>query len=91
MANRPLNATEAFEMIQAFRPNHRWRIVDMVPGYRIMDDVLDEAATASFADRRIFDDRLARVLLHHGVDRFATRNLSDFRNAGFERLWDPLA
>ncbi len=37
------------------------------------------------------DTRLAAILLHHGVQDFATRNLKDFRAVGFRRVWDPTA
>jgi len=38
-----------------------------------------------------FDIRLAKTLLYHGVDAFATRNLKDFASCGFARLFDPCA
>ena len=32
-----------------------------------------------------------KIHRHHGVSEFATRNVSDFRDFGFARVWDPLA
>jgi predicted nucleic acid-binding protein len=30
------------------------------------------------------------TLRHHGVDEFATRNINDFKDFGFSRVWDPI-
>jgi predicted nucleic acid-binding protein len=87
----PLSADKAVATIQALRANPVWRIVDLVPGHGIMEQVWQHAGTRAFAYRRLFDARLALVLKHHGVSEFATRNSSDFRDFGFARLWDPLA
>lgn len=90
--SRPaLPAADAVKMVQGFRANPRWRVVDLVPGRGIMEQVWSHATGSSFAFRRIFDARLACVLRHHGVTEFATRNASDFRGFGFARVWDPLA
>lgn len=40
--------------------------------------------------RRLFDARLALTLRHRGVHEFATRNVNDFSDFGFSRVWDPL-
>jgi toxin-antitoxin system PIN domain toxin len=85
----PLSAERAVSIIQGLRSNPRWRIVDIVPGHGIADQVWNHAAGRSFAYRRLFDARLAMVLKHHGVSEFATRNGADFRDFGFARLWDP--
>ncbi|MBU4459210.1 MAG: hypothetical protein KJ579_01475 [Verrucomicrobia bacterium] len=79
------------KMVQGLRANPRWRIVDLIPGRGIMEQVWAHAAGSSFAFRRIFDARLACVLRHHGVTEFATRNASNFRGFGLARVWDPLA
>lgn len=91
VCSQPLAAADATEVIQVFRTNPFWRIVDLVPGHGIMDSVWQTAARSDFAYRRIFDTRLAVILRHHGVQDFATRNLEDFRDAGFRRVWDPTA
>ena len=43
-----------------------------------------------FPYRRTHDAVLSATLLGHGVRTFYTRNLKDFRDAGFERIIDPL-
>jgi toxin-antitoxin system PIN domain toxin len=91
VCKRPLAAGDAAGMIHAFRSNRFWRIVDVVPGQGIMDQVWRLAAKDDFAYRRIFDIRLACTLRHHGVLKFATRNTKDFRHAGFQTVWDPTA
>jgi toxin-antitoxin system PIN domain toxin len=90
VSSPPLGAPEAAQVIDAFRSNLRWRIVDVVPGYGIMDEVWRQASGPAFAYRRIFDIRLAAVLRHHGVTDFATRNARDFSGVGFIRVWNPL-
>ena len=89
---RPLAASEAVRVIQRFRANPSWRIVDVPSDHRVcMDRVWNAASRNVFAFRRIFDIRLAETLLHHGVEAFATRNLKDFADYGFRRLFDPCA
>jgi hypothetical protein len=41
--------------------------------------------------RRAYDWRAALVLIQQGVTEFATVNEKDFRDCGFQRLWNPLA
>ena len=41
--------------------------------------------------RRAYDWRAALLLIHQGVTEFATVNEKDFRNCGFQRVWNPLA
>lgn len=89
VCTRPLPAGEAAAVVHAFRANPFWRIVDVVQGQGIMDRVWALAATGGFAYRRIFDIRLAATLQHHGVREFATRNVKDFRDGGFAKVWDP--
>lgn len=87
----PLHALEAMKIIHDFRSNRFWRVVDVVSGHGIMDRVWAAAKAEHFSFRRIFDARLAQTLLHHGVRELATRNLKDFRDSGFQRVWDPTA
>ncbi len=89
VCRHPLDAADATKVIQGFRTNPYWRIVDLIPGHGIMDAVWHTAALSDFAYRRIFDTRLAAILRHHGVQDFATRNRKDFRDTGFRRVWDP--
>lgn len=54
-----------------------------------MDEVWVLVATPGIARRRLFDARLALTMRHQGVDEFATRNINDFNDFGFSRVWDP--
>ena len=90
VCQNPLSAADATSVIQAFRSNPRWRVVDVVLDKSIPEMVWREAGQNGFAYRRIFDIRLAATLLHHGVTDFATRNGKDFAKLGFTRVWDPL-
>lgn len=87
----PLPAGEAASLIAGWRSNPIWRIVDVVQEARIMDTLWKKAGHPGFAFRRIFDVRLALTLRHHGVTDFATRDIQDFKDLGFTRVWDPLA
>ena len=86
----PLSAAEAVSVVQGFRANPFWRIVDHVLDSNIMTSVWKAAGRVDFAYRRVFDARLAYILLHHGVDSFATHNLRDFQDYGFAKVWNPL-
>jgi toxin-antitoxin system PIN domain toxin len=87
----PLTAIDAGNMIQSFRRNPVWRIVDVPLERAVMDRVWRAASSVGFAYRKIFDIRLAQTLLHHGVASFATRNTKDFDGCGFSRVFDPCA
>jgi uncharacterized protein len=88
VVTRPLDGPQAAEICQTFRRNRRWALIENAP---VMKDVWMVAATPGIARRRLFDARLALTLRHHGVDEFATRNINDFNNFGFSRVWDPIA
>lgn len=83
---KPANAKTATDAVQAFRSNVGWRLVENAP---VMDKVWQKAREDGFARRRIYDIRLGLTLLHHGVTRFATFNVKDFQDLGFERVWNP--
>lgn len=89
VSRSPLNAFDAVNMIQSFRRNPVWRIVDVPPGRAAMDRVWRAVEVRGFAFRKIFDIRMAETLLHHGVDTFATRNTRDFDGCGFVCVFDP--
>lgn len=89
VTHRPLDAVDAVALIQRFRTNPAWRVVDVPGEARIMDKVWQDARRQDLAYRRIFNLRLAATLRHHGVRYFATRNIRDFADLGFERVWDP--
>ena len=85
---RPLNAPQAAAVVQAYRQNRAWTLIESA---EVMDDVWRQAAHPGFAFRRLVDLRLALTLQRHGVLEFATTNLKDFADVGFQRLWNPLA
>lgn len=83
----PLSAEAAVLECSLFRSHPRWQLVDSAD---VMDQVWPLAAVRNFPRRTIFDLRLAKSLQSHGVTRFATANVKDFENLGFERVWNPL-
>jgi toxin-antitoxin system PIN domain toxin len=83
----PLTATEAVKECQLLRAHPRWQLLDSAD---VMKEVWPVAASEGFARRRIFDVRLAKTLLSHGVTDFATANTKDFEGLGFDRVWNPL-
>ncbi len=84
----PLSATDAADVVQAFRSNRRWSIIETAEG--VMTEVWRMARRPDFPRRRVFDARLAITLRRSGVRAFATHNVDDFREFGFERVWDPV-
>jgi toxin-antitoxin system PIN domain toxin len=91
VAASPLTAAAAAGVVAAYRRHPRWRVAGFTTESRRLHDQLWRlAAQPGFAFRRIFDARLALVLLHHGVTEFATANERDFAGFGFERVWNPL-
>jgi len=47
-------------------------------------------AMPNFPRRRTYDLVLAVTLRSHGVKEFYTRNVADFRTAGFESVVNPI-
>ncbi|MBN1960968.1 MAG: PIN domain-containing protein [Deltaproteobacteria bacterium] len=88
IVTQPLAANEAVGVVQAYRTNHNWAVIE--GGNGIMQEVWAIAKADSFARRRIFDARLAFTLLHNGVTAFATHNVADFEGFGFSNVWDPI-
>jgi toxin-antitoxin system PIN domain toxin len=84
----PLTAAEAVNECQLLRSHPRWQLVDSAD---VMREVWPVAASKGFTRRRIFDVRLAKTLLSHGVTDFATANTQDFEELGFRRVWNPLS
>ena len=50
-----------------------------------------ENGTAKPARRRAYDWRAVLLLIQQGVTEFATVNEKNFRDCGFQRVWNPLA
>ncbi len=84
----PYTPSEAVALCRQFRSNPKWKLVECLP---VMEDVWDQAARSGFARRRIIDARLALTLRSAGVTEFATANTKDFRDFGFDRVWNPLS
>ena len=83
----PLSASAAVAERQIFRTHPRWQLVDSA---NVMQEVWPMAASEGFARRRIFDVRLAKTPQAQRVKEFATANVRDFEDPGFQKVWDPL-
>ena len=57
---------------------------------RIHDALWKRAGGHDFPRRKIIDLRTAMVLVDQGVREFATANVKDFTDVGFDRVWNPL-
>jgi predicted nucleic acid-binding protein len=86
----PCDGPTAAELLRPFRHHPRWRRVDYPGSSDIADEWWRRAGTPGFARRHVNDARLALTLRHHGVTRFATRNVRDFPSFGFDEVWNPL-
>lgn len=86
---KPLSAGAAVDFCARLRSNPNWQLVDYEPA--VSEQLWRWARSTSAAFRRIMDARLALTLQHHGVTEFATANVRDFEEFGFQRLWNPLA
>lgn len=92
LSRSPLSAPAAAAIIQTFRRNSAWRLIDYPgTGSDVAERLWQRAAQPDTPYRTLFDARLALTLRHHGVTELATRNIRDFHDYGFARVWDPLA
>lgn len=87
LMGREVEAKEATQVVQAFRANPKWSVVEKAS---VMNQVWKKAGEKHFARRRLFEVRLAYTLQEHGVTHFATANVKDFRQLGFAKVWNPL-
>jgi predicted nucleic acid-binding protein len=85
--SKALTAKAARDLVMAYwyAPN-----VSRIENANVMDEVWKLAGAGDFARRRIFDARLALTLRQGGVTHFATSNVKDFEDWGFEKVWNPL-
>jgi len=84
----PLAGHDAALFCKRLRSNPRWQHIDYEP---VVSKGLWQWAQSSTAGfRRIIDARLALTLKHHGVKEFATANVKDFEEFGFDRVWNPV-
>ena len=86
---RPLLPAEAVKVVQTFRANRYWSVIECAEG--VMSQVWDLATRREFPRRMIFDARLALTLRRCGVTAFATHNPTHFAGFGFDKVWDPIA
>lgn len=84
----PLSPEQASSTVRSFLGFASVTRAESAP---VMDKVWEWAAKPRFARRRIIDLRLALTLQHHGVTRFATANVKDFKGVGFDKVWNPAA
>lgn len=92
LSRSPLSAPAATAIIQSFRSNADWQLIDYPgAGFSVADQLWHQLAQPGTPYRAVFDARLALTLRHHGVTELATRNTKDFQGYGFTRVWDPLA
>ncbi|MEO7520608.1 MAG: TA system VapC family ribonuclease toxin [Gemmatimonas sp.] len=88
---KPLSASVAAEACHAFRHHPRWQVIGFPERSREFHDAFwPRLAEKSFAQRRVYDWRIALTLLQQGVEEFATVNTKDFEGFGFKRVWNPL-
>ena len=88
---KPLNVSGAAALVAAYRCHPRWMLLGFDPDSReVHDELWCQAAQRPFARRRIFDSRTALTLVRQGVTEFATANVKDFHNLGFQKVWNPL-
>ena len=89
---KPLSPVAATDVCEAFRQHPRWQVIGFPPDSRAFHDVFwPKLRGADFARRCAHNWRVALLLLHQGVTDFATVNEKDFRDCGFQRVWNPLA
>ncbi len=87
----PLIAADAADIIQQLRRHPHWKLLGFTPESQDLHDRLwDIAARRNFQYRRLYDARLALILLQHSVTEFATVNTKDFVDLGFSRVWNPI-
>ena len=89
---RPLSARAASAVIQSYRQNLAWRVLEFPPrALALHDELWLSASTAHAGRHRLYDARTALALRSFGVTEFATTNVKDFAGFGFARVWNPLA
>jgi predicted nucleic acid-binding protein len=87
----PLSAEAAVEVVQVYRNHPLWRLIGFPTESRSLHDSLWQKARAKdFAFRRLYDARSALTLIRQGVTDFATANVKDFTDLGFQKVWNPL-
>jgi predicted nucleic acid-binding protein len=85
---RPLSAAEAVKRVAFLRD--RSGLSFCCHELSAWATIRDALAMRSFPRHRTYDLVLAVALRRNGVDTFYTRNVTDFRNAGFDAVINPI-
>jgi len=84
----PLSSELSANFCNNLRAHPKWQHVDYEPS--VSPQLWNWAKQTSAGFRKIIDARLAFTLLEHGVTEFATVNVKDFKEFGFQKVWNPL-
>jgi len=84
----PYSSREAASYCKALANSPKWRCVDYET--QISERLWKWAENTDSGYRNIIDARIAFTLQHHGVTKFATANVKDFEDLGFQKVWNPL-
>lgn len=85
---KPLTGEQAAGAISWYREKSRWLRCAWEPS--MMADLESLWSRNDFPATRSFDAILAVTLKSHGVQRFYTHNVKDFKDFGFFEVLDPL-
>ena len=85
---KPLSGPEAARRVAFLRDQSGFSFCCYEP--RSWPMIQAGLSAAGFPRRRTYDLVLAVTLRSNGVDEFYTRNVKDFRDAGFARLVNPI-
>jgi uncharacterized protein len=87
----PLDAADAVLAVQSYRRHPRWTLLGFDPDNVGLHDELWTLAGRTPSSRGGASTmRLALSLRRQGIKEFATANVADFEDFGFERVWNPL-
>jgi hypothetical protein len=83
---KSLSPAAATDVCEAFRHYARWQVTGFPPDNRDFHDAFwPKLREADFARRRAYDWRAA-LLIQQGITEFATVNIKNFRDCGFQRV-----
>mgnify|MGYP001552067484 CR=1 FL=1 len=85
---KPLSAAEAARRVAFLRDESGFSFC--CHELRAWPMILAGLATPAFPRRRTYDHVLAVTLRTNGVNEFYTRNIKDFREAGFTKVVNPI-
>jgi predicted nucleic acid-binding protein len=85
---KPLSATEAARRVAFLRDESGFSFCCYE--LRLWPMIHASLSAAGFPRRRTYDLVLAVTLRSNGVTEFYTRNVTDFRDAGFEQVVNPI-